>query len=298
MTSDSRNASPASEPFPAASLILIQDSSEGDLKVLLLKRNKSQAFGANAFVFPGGKLDDQDQDPALAAVSGGLDGETAREKLNEPDLSPRIALGLFFTALRETFEESGVWIHSQEGCAPPAGTRRKMNSGEITLKDLASTGDVAFNLDLLTPYARWITPSIEKRRFDARFFLGLLPYGLKPVHDNKEMTETLWTTPAEALKLNDAGEIHLMPPTMKILEGLAGFKTSDEAFKAAGSKEILPILPEPVRTEKSIYLKLPHDPEYSLEGYKQPPRPEEPSRILLTSTGWKTRTIGQIAAEV
>ncbi|MFH1138228.1 MAG: NUDIX hydrolase [Pseudomonadota bacterium] len=275
-------------PLDAASIILIQDAPTEGLRVLLLRRNKKQSFGANAFVFPGGQLDDADQDPELADLALGLDGDQARARLNEPGLSPRQALGLYFAALRETFEEAGVLLRSDAGNAPPQGTRRKMNAGELTLKDLARNENMTFDLGLLTPYARWITPAIEKKRFDARFFLALLPQGLKPVHDDREMTETLWTTPAQALEQNAAGQIYLMPPTMKILESLAEFPEASAAFAAANRKKILPILPEPVRTETTIYLKLPHDPEYSIEAFKQPPRPGEPSRVILTTTGWQT----------
>jgi hypothetical protein len=35
-------------------------------------------------------------------------------------------------------------------------------------------------------------------------------------------------------------------------------------------------------------VKLPHDTEYSIEKYKQPARPNEPSRIFATDGLWKT----------
>jgi hypothetical protein len=52
----------------------------------------------------------------------------------------------------------------------------------------------------------------------------------------------------------------------------------------AQGRAIYPILPEP----GDNILKLPHDPEHSIEKYKQPARPNEPSRIVMTDSLWKT----------
>ena len=46
-------------PRPAATIILLRDSNEGP-EVFMLKRNPTAVFHANAYVFPGGGLDDAD----------------------------------------------------------------------------------------------------------------------------------------------------------------------------------------------------------------------------------------------
>lgn len=50
-----------SEPAPAATVILLRESA-AELEVLLLRRNAALAFHGGAWVFPGGRVDDEDHD--------------------------------------------------------------------------------------------------------------------------------------------------------------------------------------------------------------------------------------------
>ncbi|MBW1804182.1 MAG: hypothetical protein JRJ85_26045 [Deltaproteobacteria bacterium] len=106
-------------------------------------------------------------------------------------------------------------------------------------------------------------------------------------HDSIEMTETLWISPEEALAKSKAGEILLMPPTLKHIEELSEFSSIDQLFAFASSSKIVPVLPQPFQTEMGVGIKLPYDPEFSLSDYKQPPRPHEKSRIMLINKEWK-----------
>jgi 8-oxo-dGTP pyrophosphatase MutT (NUDIX family) len=63
-------------PRPAATLVLLRPG-RGGLEVLLTRRPASMRFGANLFVFPGGRLD-PDEDPRAAA---------ARETVEETGIS-------------------------------------------------------------------------------------------------------------------------------------------------------------------------------------------------------------------
>jgi hypothetical protein len=65
---------------------------------------------------------------------------------------------------------------------------------------------------------------------------------------------------------------------------MAEFCTIDELFVAARNRKIYPVLPQPMKGG----LKLPHDPEYSIERYKQLARPGETSRFLMTGGIWQS----------
>ena len=94
----------------AATVILLRDRTEGPYEVFLMRRHRDQVFMGGAYVFPGGRLDDADADPELAACIGGFCAADAKRLLQETDLPEATALGLFVAAIRETFEEAGVLL--------------------------------------------------------------------------------------------------------------------------------------------------------------------------------------------
>ena len=83
-------------------------------------------------------------------------------------------------------------------------------------------------LDALVPFAHWLTPPIDVRRFDTRFFLTRLPPGQTPAHDDTETTHSGWVTPADALARCRRGDMSLPPPTWTTLRELEAFRTVDQ----------------------------------------------------------------------
>ena len=289
-------------PRDAATVILLRDRAGGPYEVFLMRRHRNQAFMGGAYVFPGGRLDEADADPELAACIGGLSATDAKRLLQETDLPEATALGLFVAAIRETFEEAGVLLardvrgsvvdlSAPETAARFAAYRLELHEGRLTLSELARREGLLFAPDLLVPYSHWITPEIETRRFDTRFFLARLPEGQVPVHDRMELTESRWLTPAFALAEHAAGRIVLMPPTLKTIEELLSFSNTGQLFDAARSQRIRTILPEAFRTADGFGIRLPHDSEYTLAAYRQPPRPGETTRIVMEDGTWKTRSV-------
>ena len=290
-TSD-KKPSPVS-PLDAATVILLREtSSVNPFELLLMRRHAKQSFMGKAFVYPGGQLDEEDRSPGLAAYAEGITAQEAKKRLNEPDISDEKALGILFAAVRETYEESGVLLAGLKSGKeidfkdPQIGKRfaeyrTMIHRREMTLEDLAKKESLVFRLDQLVPFAHWITPELERKRFDARFLLAPIPAGQEPVHDSREMTETLWTTPGEALVKQKANEILLMPPTLKTLEEMSRFSSVADLLSFAASLTIQTILPQISFEGASVVIKLPHDPEYTLEAYKQPHRPEEISRVVF-----------------
>ncbi|MEW6263618.1 MAG: NUDIX hydrolase [Thermodesulfobacteriota bacterium] len=292
----------AVKPADAATVILLRETEAGPFEVFLMRRHGRQSFMANAFVFPGGRLDQADCDPALISLADGLSAEKARLDFNEPDLEPAKALGLYFTAIRETFEEAGLLLagwsmgrpvsFTGETAGRYAAYRKGLQTGELTLKEIALKEGLRFDLSRLQPYSHWITPEVEKKRFDTRFLLARLPREQTPVHDSMEMTESVWLAPREAVDRHYGGALLLMPPTIKTLEELSSFQTIEEVLAAAANRTILPILPRASITGETIILKLPYDPEYDLEEYKQPPRLQDKTRLYLAGGRWRTAYFG------
>ena len=58
-----------------------------------------------------------------------------------------------------------------------ARDRRALLAGSLSLGELLDRRGLLLRADLLTPWARWITPEFSPRRFDTWFFAAALPAG-------------------------------------------------------------------------------------------------------------------------
>jgi 8-oxo-dGTP pyrophosphatase MutT (NUDIX family) len=279
----------------AATVILIRPSKSGDWEIFLARRHHNQTFMAGAYVFPGGQLEETDNDPELENYIKTADVFDPSRLLQDGSLSSEKARRFFIAAIRETFEEAGILLggkttghfvsfRDEKVLKRFNDYRHQLNASQITLVDIARKEEISFFPDALIPYAHWITPEFEKKRFNTSFFLAKLPPGQTPLADAMELTESHWVTPKKALEMHRQKEIILMPPTLKTIEELSAFRDIKELFSAAKIKIIYPILPQ--LTGNS--LKLPHDPEYSIDFYKRPVNLSEPSRILVENGVWKT----------
>ena len=283
-----------SAPKDSATVILVRQAQGKTLEIFLARRHDSQSFMAGAFVFPGGQLEATDADSVLTKFISPKEDFNPHSLLQDKDLTKIMALSFFVCAIRETFEETGVlFARTKSGRSIDFGSaiiksrfaayRRSLNLGNITLPAIARQEELVLMPELLIPYSHWITPEIVPKRFSTRFFLAQLPQSQSATTDSDELTSSLWVTPHDALQMYTAGKITLMPPTLKTIEEMAKFISLDELFAAARNCNIYPIMPQPMKDG----LKLPHDPEYSIERYKQPVRPGEHSRFLLAGGKWQ-----------
>ena len=257
-------------PRDAATVILLRTRPGEPYEVFLMRRHRDQAFMGGAYVFPGGRLDDADMDPGLAVYTEGLAPRKRSGFSRNLKLPVVSAFGLFLAAIRETFEEAGVLLAfdasgrpvdlaDPETAARFTAYRLELHEGRLTLVDLARREAIRYAPDLLIPYSHWITPEIEPRRFDTRFFLAQIPEGQEAVHDRLELTESRWMTPASALADHKAGRIVLMPPTLKTMEELHSFSRAEDLDSAARSQRIYTTYAEAFRTADSFGIRLPHD---------------------------------------
>jgi 8-oxo-dGTP pyrophosphatase MutT (NUDIX family) len=104
------------------------------------------------------------------------------------------------------------------------------------------TGVVLIEADL-HPWAHWITPEIEPRRYDTRFFVAKMPADQDASDISGETDHAEWATPVEALAAERAGQIRMLPPTMSILIELADLPTVAEVINNASGRQIEPVLP-------------------------------------------------------
>ncbi|PKN18073.1 MAG: hypothetical protein CVU71_11165 [Deltaproteobacteria bacterium HGW-Deltaproteobacteria-6] len=282
-------------PKESATVILVRSNPESNWEVFLACRHRNQSFMAAAYVFPGGQVDAADADLQLNNFIAAPDQFNPQALLQDPGLSPEMAQSIFICAIRETFEEAGILIaqdsgghslkfDSNQSIDRFADYRRELNAGQMTLKEIAEKENLLLSPEALVPYAHWITPEISPKRFSTRFFLAQLPEGQLTTTDCDELTDCLWGTPENILKMHDNKEVMLMPPTLKTLEELAAYTTIDALFSGIKDRAIYPILPQ----HSENFLKLPHDPEYGIEKFKVPARLDEPSRIIFTDGIWQT----------
>jgi len=110
------------------------------------------------------------------------------------------------------------------------------------LSDLGGFLDPA----LVPAWAHWVTPEIEPRRYDTRFFVAWLPPGQATVSVGGEADEVFWTTPAAAVARFGQGSLDLLPPTHAVLASLAEYVTASDVLAASESRRIRPTLPRAV----------------------------------------------------
>lgn len=247
-------------PIPAATIVPIRTNQAGDLEVFLMQRHRSTAFMGGAFVFPGGKLDASDQALALSPRASSLDAETCLAQLGPSEsITATEAKALFIAALRETFEEAGILLGTSNASAKARQQARK-ELATSSFDEVLNTLDAHLELRRLIPIARWVTPAVEKRRFDARFFLAeVLTTDDAPSPDDHETVSQMWTTPAAAIEKHLAGMIDLPPPTLRTLELLP----SRVDLALAQARATQPPCVRPVfRPLDPWILALPGDPEH------------------------------------
>ena len=249
------------EARPSATILLVRDGATG-LEVFMVQRHHQIDFATGAMVFPGGKLDPGDADPALAARC-----------IDAPDATPELR-ALHVGAIRETFEEAGVLLARRAGREEIVGGdelrgieerhRSAFNAGERTMSELVEAEDLTLACDLLVPFAHWITPVFMPKRFDTWFFLAAAPEDQLAIHDGGESVDSVWTTPAAAVAERDSGRRTIIFPTLMNVKKLGESASVADAFAAARSKPLVTVFPQVVDRDGEPHIQLPEDAGYEV----------------------------------
>jgi 8-oxo-dGTP pyrophosphatase MutT (NUDIX family) len=258
-------------PRDAATVILLRQAPA--VEVFMLVRTTVLEFAPGACVFPGGAVDERDADPAIGETAWA--GPAPATFGGQLGVSPDHARALVCAAVRETFEESGVLLAGPSPAAlvqpseAMAGDRRALLDGSLSLAQLLARRGLVLRADLLTPWARWITPEVSARRFDTWFFAAALPAGQTAALEGQETTQNpgesdsgTWLRPAAALAAARSGDITLLPPTAVTLAELGAYQDLDEIL--AARRVIAPLLPKVILQDERAWLALPQTVEYPL----------------------------------
>ncbi|KAF8911045.1 hypothetical protein CPB84DRAFT_1763215 [Gymnopilus junonius] len=196
----------APNPRPSASLVVVNELNE----ILLVHRNPKASSFAGMHVFPGGNFDSK-QDQSLA-----------------------------MTAIRETFEESGLLLATSVSSKPSISdeildkARSAIHQQIFPFHEFLQAEGLQADVDLLLPFTQWVTPIDQPRRFHTQFFVTFLSKAPSagfssgtrqeriPKHDGgQEVIEARFVHPKSALAECRQGKISFMPPQYYILSTLA-----------------------------------------------------------------------------
>jgi 8-oxo-dGTP pyrophosphatase MutT (NUDIX family) len=244
--------------------VLLRDSPAG-VEVYLLHRRRSMPFAGGMQAFPGGAVDLHDaDDPALGWLGPPLSVWATRLGTSEP-----VARGFVCAAVRETFEEAGVLLAaSSDGTLVDAAgsgwenDRRALVERRLALSELLKRRNLAVQTSLLRPWAHWITPRFEPRRYDTWFFLAPVPAGQRARDVSGEADRAFWMHPAEAVAATVAGAVAMLPPTWAVLEELANYDAVADALAAAEGRAVETVLPGWIEVDGEIRVVLPDDAEF------------------------------------
>jgi 8-oxo-dGTP pyrophosphatase MutT (NUDIX family) len=263
-------------PRDAATVMLLRPGAAGaGVEVLMLRRVAAMKFAPGAYVFPGGSVDPADYEAPV-----GWHGPDPAEFGARLGASAEMARALVCAAVRETFEEAGVLLAGAPDGGPvadPSGPsweadRAALVAGDVTLAELMSRRGLVLRADLLVPWARWITPEGEPRRFDARFFAAALPAGQVATGHAAESDRIEWLRPADAIESARAGQISLLPPTATTLHDFAVAAAADAVgagqdavAEILGRKPVIePVVPRLVLEDGQAWLYVPDEVGYPL----------------------------------
>lgn len=272
-----------SDPKPASTVVVIRSADRPPGEVLMVRRNDKVAFMAGAFVFPGGRVDEADRLLHAAAVCDGLEVVP-----RFPDLTAEDELAFRVAALRELEEEAAILLGRRGGRfveADLAASARQATAVGSGLIEALTTLGIRLAVDALVPIAHWVTPEVEIRRYDTRFFLARMPENQHAQHDAGETTELVWIAPSDALARCRAGEIMLPPPTWTTLARLTRFSSVDEVFAWARTTPIVRVQPGFIRDGDTTLLTLPGDPLFpAMPGWEIP---DDTRFRLEEGRGWR-----------
>jgi 8-oxo-dGTP pyrophosphatase MutT (NUDIX family) len=217
--------------------VLLRDGRHGPA-AYLQRRPRSMGFAGGLWVFPGGRVDDADRDPAVEASWAGPPPAAWAARLGLPVDAAR---GHVVAACRETLEEAGLLLaEPQPGPDDLADARRDLLAGALGFAELLAGLGVRLDTGRLRYWAWWVTPEVEARRYDTRFFLAGLPAGAAATAHLAEAERERWLAPGTAAA---DWELPMLPPTRITLRELAGFDSAAAALAAGTERPVERVLP-------------------------------------------------------
>ena len=256
----------------------------------MVRRHEGNVFMGGAHVFPGGRVDSTDYEASADWCDGIAHAEAQLAALGAAE-----AIAFHVAAARELFEEAGVMLArdaagrfvSLAGADDHArfkAARYDVHAGRAMLRDVVQREHLRLALDVLVLFAHWVTPPIDTRQFDTRFFMARVPPHQTPAHDETETTHGAWIRPADAIAQAAAGDIVLPPPTWTTLREIEGFTTVDAAMVWARGRRVVRRMPLPIERDGRRLLVLPGDPLHPDRAAENTPLE---TRFVLVEKRWR-----------
>jgi len=218
----------------ASTVLVVRDGIDG-VEVYLQRRPAAMRFAGGFWVFPGGRVDDTDRDPAIDEHWSGPPPAAWAQVMEMPiDL----ARGHLVAALRETLEESGILLTADRPTADAvARARRGLLDGDRTMAGVLADLDVRLDTGLLRYWDWWVTPASERRRYDTRFFVARLPMGAVVTPHTDEVVEETWARPT------DLDTLHVIAPTYYTMRAALAHASVDALLADATRRTIAAVRP-------------------------------------------------------
>ncbi|MEI7590369.1 MAG: hypothetical protein WCJ49_03555 [Deltaproteobacteria bacterium] len=236
-----------SKPKKATSILFVRENaSKKCFEVLMVLRSKHSHFVPNAFVFPGGAQSQEDYSPSLLALCSGVNNLTANEAIDIVE-NEKMLLSACITGIRESFEEVGILLaYASDGTLVSYANkddrekyqhyRRALLSSNIKMEYIITREKLLLATDRMFYFSNWITPAIFPVRYNALFFIALMPPAQDAKHDGLELTDHIWLTPQEIIAKHTKKVFPMVYPTVMMLKELANYGSAEELFESFAFK--------------------------------------------------------------
>ena len=111
------------------------------------------------------------------------------------------------------------------------------------MADLLAATDDALDVSRPIPWAGWVTPPTEPRRFDTWFFVSPASAGLHALTASGEADAAAWYPPAAVLDMAERKVAVVLPPTIVMLRGLLAAVSVAEVLRVAPRRPLAPVHP-------------------------------------------------------
>jgi 8-oxo-dGTP pyrophosphatase MutT (NUDIX family) len=194
----------------ASTVVLLRDSDS--LETFLMRRAATMAFAAGMYVFPGGRIDEADFDIDVPWAGAPVDAVRMTA-------TQRQAQGLIVGAVREVFEETGVLLAVDGAGRTPVeddaweDDRSAVAESSPALAEVLARRRLRIDPALLPLWTHWVTPEVESKRYDVRFFVASVPVGQQARDVSGEADHLPWVSPGSAQQNYCLGELPRLPRT-------------------------------------------------------------------------------------
>jgi len=230
-------------PVRDASTVVLLRNGEV-LETYLMRRAATMAFAAGMYVFPGGRIDEVDSQIEVAWAGAMPDGARMTATGSQ-------ARGLVVGAVREVFEETGVLLAVDASGRTPSqddeweADRARVAASSKAFADVLTRRGLRLDPGLLPLWTHWVTPEIESKRYDVRFFVAAVPPGQSVADVSGEADHVHWISPREALQDYARGALPMLPPTVATLADLASLPDIAAVLSSAPTRDVRPLMPRP-----------------------------------------------------